>query len=485
MEPDGREVWSVERMSPLDAGFLDLEDADRHSSLAIASVAVFEGPAPSYDECLAAIAGRLPLITRYRQKVHRLPLDLGRPVWVDDPHFDLRYHLRQTALPAPGGDRQLCRLIERVMTQRLDRERPLWECWLVEGLDGGRWALLTKVHHCMVDGVSGADLYRLIFDATPEPSPPVEDHWEPGPEPSTLWLTADALRELALSPVQLARTLGGALRHPGDLVGQTLTTARGLAALAGALRPADVSSLSGPVGRPRRYRLVRGSLADVKAVRRQLGGTVNDVVLAVLAGAFRELLLARGEPPSPHAVRSLVPVSVRAPGEEGIHENRVSLLLASLPVDLADPVERLAAVRAQLTALKGSREAEAGEAVTAIARYEPFPLLSLGLRLVFRAPQRNIVTVTTNVPGPRVPLYAMGRPVLEILPYVPIATTLRLGVAVLSYCDQLVFGVTGDRDSSPDIDVLAAGIEDGLAELVATARKAAAAPPAAAVPPAG
>ena len=154
-------------MSPLDAGFLDLEDADRHSSLAIASVAVFEGPAPSYDECLAAIAGRLPLITRYRQKVHRLPLDLGRPVWVDDPHFDLRYHLRQTALPAPGGDRQLCRLIERVMTQRLDRERPLWECWLVEGLDGGRWALLTKVHHCMVDGVSGADLYRLIFDATP------------------------------------------------------------------------------------------------------------------------------------------------------------------------------------------------------------------------------------------------------------------------------------------------------------------------------
>jgi diacylglycerol O-acyltransferase len=469
-------------MSPLDAGFLDMEDADRHASLAIASVAVFEGPAPCYDECLAAIAGRLPLITRYRQKAVRIPLDLGRPVWVDDPRFDLRYHLRHTALPAPGGDAQLCRLVEQVMGQRLDRERPLWECWLVEGLESGHWALLTKVHHCMVDGVSGADLYRLIFDATPEPSPPVEDHWRPAPEPSTLWLTADALRELALSPVRGVRALGGALLRPGNLLRRTLTTTRGLLALAGALRPAEVSSLSGPVGRSRRYRLVRGSLADVKAVRHQLGGTVNDVVLAVLAGAFRTLLLARGEQPSPQVVRSLVPVSVRAPGEEGVFANRVSLLLAALPIDVADPVERLAAVRAQLTALKGSREAEAGEAVTALARYEPFPLLSLGLRLVFRAPQRNIVTVTTNVPGPRWPLYAMGRRVLEILPYVPIATTLRLGVAILSYCDQLVFGITGDRDSSPDIDVLVRGISDGLAELVAAARDAAAAQPVAAVP---
>jgi diacylglycerol O-acyltransferase len=334
----------------------------------------------------------------------------------------------------------------------------------------------------MVDGVSGADLYRLIFDATPEPSPPVEDHWRPNPEPSTLRLTADALRELAFMPVQQARALGGALLRPGDVLRRTLTTTRGLLALAGALRPADASSLSGPVGRPRRYRLVRGSLADVKAVRRQLGGTVNDVVLAVLAGAFRALLLTRDEQPGPRVVRSLVPVSVRAPGEEGVYENRVSLLLAALPVDVADPVERLAAVRAQLTALKRSREAEAGEAVTALARYEPFPLLSLGLRLVFRAPQRNIVTVTTNVPGPRWPLYAMGRRVLEILPYVPIATTLRLGVATLSYCDQLVFGVTGDRDSSPDIDVLARGIEDGLAELVAAARDAGATQPVAAVP---
>lgn len=472
-----------QRMSPLDAGFLDLEDADPHASLAIASVAVCEGPPPSYEECLASIGGRLPLIPRYRQKARRLPFDLGRPVWVDDPDFDLRYHLRQTALPAPGGQRQLCHLIEWVMAQRLDRERPLWECWLVEGLEGGRWALLTKVHHCMVDGVAGTDLYRMVFDATPQPSPPVEDRWCPVPEPSTLRLTAAAVRDLALSPVEQVRALGGALRNPGQLVRRTITTASGLAALAGALLPADVSSLSGPTGRPRRYRLVHASLADVKAVRRQFGGTVNDVLLAVLTAAFRGLLLARGEQPGPNIIRSLVPVSVRAPGEERIYENRVSLLLASLPVEVADPVERLAAVRAHLAALKAAREAEAGEAMTSIARYEPFPLLSLGLRLLFRAPQRNIVTVTTNVPGPRQPLYAMGRRVLEIVPYVPIATTLRFGVAILSYCDQVVFGVTGDRDSTPDIDVLVGGIENGLSELVAAAGPAAVA--AAAAPPAG
>jgi diacylglycerol O-acyltransferase len=475
----------MERMSPLDAGFLDLEDADRHASLAIASVAVCEGPAPSYDECLASIAGRLPLVPRYRQKARRLPFDLGRPVWVDDPRFDLRYHLRQTALPAPGGQEQLCRLIERVMAQRLDRERPLWEGWLVEGLEGGRWALLTKVHHCMVDGVSGTDLYRMVFDATPEPSPPLQDTWRPAPEPSTRSLTAAAVRDLALSPVEQVRALGGALRNPSELVRRTITTTCGLAALAGALLPADASSLSGPTGQPRRFRLVRASLADVKAVRRQLGGTVNDVLLAAISGGFRALLLSRGEQPGPHVIRSLVPVSVRAPGEERLYENRVSLLLASLPVDVADPVERLSAVRTHLAALKAAREAEAGEAMTSIARFEPFPLLSLGLRLVFRVPQRNIVTVTTNVPGPRQPLYVLGRRVVEIVPYVPIATTLRFGVAVLSYCDRVVLGVTGDRDSTPDIDVLVRGIEDGLSELVAAAGGAAAARPAAAVPAGG
>jgi WS/DGAT/MGAT family acyltransferase len=461
----------MEQMSPLDAGFVDLEDEDPHASLAIASIAVLEGPAPSYEEFLTAIAGRLPLVPRYRHKARHIPFDLGRPVWVDDPSFDLRYHIRQTALPAPGGDQQLCRLMERVMAQRLDRERPLWECWLVEGLEGGRWAVLTKLHHCMVDGVSATDLYRVLFDATPEPSPAVEDRWQPAPEPSTLRLTAAAIRDLALNPLGQLHALPNALRAPGDLIRRTLGIARGVATLAaGLVMPANASSLSGPIGRSRRYRLVRFPLADVKPIRRQLGGTVNDVVLTVITGAFRTLLLARGEQPGAHTIRSLVPVSVRAPGEEGVYDNRVSLLLAYLPVDIADPVERLAAVRTHLEALKASREAEAGEAMTSIARYEPFPLVSLGVRLAFRAPQRSVITVTTNVPGPPVPLYALGRRVIEILPYVPIATTVRFGVAIFSYCGQMTIGITGDRASTADIDVLAHGIEDSLSELIARTR---------------
>jgi len=457
----------MDRMSPLDAAFLDAEDEDRHASMAIASIAVFEGPPPSYDEFLAAIAGRLALMPRYRQKVRQLPLDIGRPVWIDDPHFDLRYHIRQTALPPPGRDEQLRRLMERVMGQRLDRDRPLWEYWMVNGLDGGRWALISKVHHCMVDGVAGTELYRTLLDPSAERRPAVPDDWRPAPEPSILRLSADGVRDLVYSPVELARALRVALRRPRQLAGRAADTARGLARLAGALVPASASSLSGPIGQARRYRWVRASVDDLAAVRRDFGGTVNDVVLTAISGAFATLLRARGERPEPHAVRSLVPVSVRAPGEQSVCANRISLMLAYLPVHIADPVERLQAVHAQLDALKASKEAEAGEAVTSVARYEPFPLVSLGMRLVFRLPQRNIVTVTTNVPGPRQPVYALGRRAVEILPYVPIATTLRFGISAFSYCGQLTFGITGDRDSTGDIDVLASGIADGLAELVA------------------
>jgi WS/DGAT/MGAT family acyltransferase len=464
-------VSAVERMSAVDAGFLDAEDEDRHVSMAIASVAIFEGPAPSHAEFLAMIAGRLPLIPRYRQKAREVPFDLGRPVWVDDPHFDLRYHIRRTALPAPGGDEQLCRLMARVMSQRLDRERPLWECWVIENLAGGRWALILKVHHCMVDGVSGVSLYYVLMDGSPEPSAGAEDYWQPGREPSALRLTVEAVRDLALNPVEQLRALAAALHSPVQLARRGVETVRGLTALAAALRPADASSLSGPIGQHRRYGLVRASLADVAAVRKRFGGTVNDVVLAAVSGGFREVLLARGEQPVPHVLRSLVPVSVRAKGEEGIFENRISIMLVFLPVDIADPLERLTAVRRHLAAAKASKEAEAGEAMTSLAQYEPFPPVSLGIRLVSRLPQRQIITVTTNVPGPPTPLYLAGHRLLEVFPYVPIATTLRFGVSIFTYCDRLTLGITGDYDTAPDIDVLARGIEDALAELAAAARE--------------
>ena len=465
----------MERLNSLDALFVDAEDQDRHTSMAIASIAVFEGPAPSYDEFLASLAGRLPLVPRYRQKLRAVPLRavplrLGPPVWVDDPDFDLRYHVRQTALPAPGGDEQLGRLMARVMTQRLDRDYPLWEYWLVEGLAQDRWALISKVHHCMVDGVSGTDLYRVIFDASPEPSPPAVDDRTVSAEPSPRWLAARAALDAVLLPVREAAALRGALASPGRAVRQATDAMRGMAKFATSAWPATGSSLSGPIGRQRRYTWARASLDDVKTIKRELGGTVNDVVLAAISGGFRALLLARGEQPEPFKVPSLVPVSVRGEGEESIYDNRVSAILADLPVHVADPVERLAAVRAELSSLKASKEATAGEALVSLGRYTPFPVASLAVRLAFGLPQREIVTVTTNVPGPRQPLYGLGRQLMEIIPYVPIATTLRTGISIFTYCGNVTFGITGDYGTTPDLEVLAHGIEDGISELLAAAQ---------------
>jgi WS/DGAT/MGAT family acyltransferase len=462
----------VDRMSPLDASFLQAEDEEEGVSMAVSSIAVFDGPPPSPAAFAEMLAGRLPQIPRYRQKVRQIPLDLGPPVWVDDEHFDLGYHLRRTALPAPGGDVELRTLMGRVMSARLDRQRPLWEYWVVEGLAGGRWALISKVHHCMVDGVAGTELYSVILDPTRDPRPSVPDGWAPEPEPSSRWLVALALRDLALAPAGQALALLTALRHPRHLAGQVLDTVRGLVTLSPALVPAGASSLSGPLSATRRFSWCRASVDDVKAVRRALGGTFNDVVLAAVTAGFRTLLLARGEAPAADAVRTMVPVNVRAPDEVGILGNRVSMMLADLPVDIADPVRRLDAVRTRMDQLKAGKEAEAVAALTALGRLEPFPLYSVPVRLAARLPHRAFVTVTTNVPGPRRRLFALGRPLVEIIAYVPIGSTLRTGVSIFTYRDRITFGVTGDYDTAADVDVLARGIEDGLAALVSAAHAA-------------
>ncbi len=459
-------------LNSLDASFIDAEDQDRNASFAIASIAVLDGPAPSYEEFLASIRRRLPLVPIYRRKLRKVPFNLGSPVWVDDPNFDLRYHVRQTALPAPGGDQQLRRLMARVMTQRLDRDYPLWEYWLVEGLDQGRWALISKVHHCMVDGVSAADLYRVIFDASPEPPPlpevDVEERPAP-PEPSGFELAASAVLNAALRPRRDGGVIQRVLANPEAAVRQATEAVRGVVRMAEALPSAARSSLSGPIGRQRRYTWARASLADVKMIKNNFGGTVNDVFLAAISGGFRALLLARGEEPTPSMIPSLVPVSLRSEGEESIYENRLSALVANLPVDIADPVARLAAVTTQMAALKESSEPKAGDAIASLRRYTPFPLASMFVRLAVGLPQREIVTVTTNVPGPQQPLYGLGRRLIEIIPYVPIATTLRTGICIFTYCGQVTFGITGDYTTTPDIDVLAAAIEGSVAELVKAA----------------
>jgi diacylglycerol O-acyltransferase len=462
----------MDRLKPLDAAFIDAEDEDPRTSMAIASIAVFEGPPPSHEEFLAFLAGRLPLVPLYRRKLRTVPFRLGRPVWVDDPDFNLRYHVRRTALPAPGGDEQLAGLMGRVMSQRLDRDHPLWEYWVIEGLAGDRWALISKVHHCMVDGVSGTDLYRVVFDVSPEPAPPAAaDDRTVGPEPSAARLAAEATADAATLVMCQALALGRATVDPRRALTQATDLTRAVMRLAPSAWPAARSSLSGQIGRQRRYAWARASLDDIKTIRRPFGGTVNDVILAAISSGFRALLIARGEQPEPHEVPSLVPVSLRAQGEENIYGNRVSATVADLPVHIADPVERLTAIRTEMESLKASKESLAGEALAGLGRYSPYPLASWWVRLAFRLPQREIVTVTTNVPGPRQPLFGMGRRLEQIIPYVPIASRVRTGISIFSYCGTITFGLTGDFAANPDLDVLARGIEHGVSELLEAARK--------------
>jgi diacylglycerol O-acyltransferase len=352
------------------------------------------------------------------------------------------------------------------MTRRMDRGRPLWEYWFCEGLAGGRWALLSKLHHSMVDGVSGTDLYRLVLDATPDPRPPMPDEWQPAPAESTMSFTARALWDSVKAPAAGARAIGTALAAPRRLAVGTAQTAKGLLALSGALRPVQESSLTGPLDGSRRYTWATVSLSDIRTVRKRFGVTVNDVALTAATGGFRRLLLSRGEEPAAHTLRSLVPVSTREPGAESIPDNRVTLMLPYLPVDLADPVDRLAAVKTRVRDLRAAGEPDAGNTLTTAAEFGPFPPVAMGIRLGLRLPQQHIATVTTNVPGPRQTLYGMGRELEEILPYVPIADRVRIGVAMFSYRDALVFGITADWDSVPDIDVLADGITESMAELV-------------------
>jgi WS/DGAT/MGAT family acyltransferase len=456
----------MQRMSAQDAAFLHIEQDS--SPMHVGGVSIFEGPAPAFEELLAMVAGKLVLVPRYRQVVRFVPLGVSRPVWVDDPHFNLGYHVRRTALPAPGGDDELRALVGRVMSQNLDRAKPLWEMWVVEGLEDGRWALLSKVHHCMVDGVAGTDLMAVILDAEREPPPPPPDSWLPAPPPSEASLLVRAVADRVVNPVAAAESLGGALRTPRRFATVLEQTARGLVHSAGIVRQAPSSSLNGPLGPHRRWDWARGRLSDVQVIRKALGGTVNDVVLACITNGFRDLLRGRGES-TDRVLRTLVPVSVRLPGERGTYNNRVSAMFAELPVSIEDPADRLRSITAQMADLKESKQAVAGEVLTSLSGFAPPMLLALGARVAARIPQRSLNTGTTNVPGPQFPLYAAGRRMLESFPYIPLFAHVRVAVAIFSYDGALSFGVSGDYDTAPDLDVLCAGIEAGLAQLVAVA----------------
>jgi len=459
-----------DRLSPLDASFLHVEDDVSH--MHIGSVAVFEGPQPPFADLVDMVESKLDLVPRYRQRVRFVPLELGRPVWVDDEHFNLEYHLRHTALPKPGGETELRRLVGRVMSQQLDRARPLWEIWVVEGLEDGRWAMVAKTHHALVDGVSGTDLLAVIMDQSANAERPARlREWTPQPAPSSLQLMADSLENVVRSPYEQMRALRAQTRMVRRVLAYAMEVVGGLVALGGLVRPTPISSLNGPLGPHRRYAWASTSVEDIKRVRKAFGGTFNDVVLASITNGFRELLLSRDEDVE-RVVRTLVPVSVRprdASGKaigDGTFENKVSAMFAELPVDVEDPVLRLELISEQMKDLKESKQAMAGEALTSMSGFAPPMLLALGMRLATKAGQRNVNTVTTNVPGPQFPLYAAGRRMIRAFPYVPLAGQVRIGIAIFSYNGEVNFGITGDYDSTPDIDVLAHGIEDGMTQML-------------------
>jgi diacylglycerol O-acyltransferase len=457
----------MERMSALDAAFLQLEDGN--TPLHIGSIAVLDGPPPAYGDLVRLIAAKLPRVPRYRQKVRFAFGGVGRPVWVDDPHFQILYHIRRTAVPSPGGRDQLRNLTGRLFAQALDRGKPLWELWMVEGLEDGRWGLISKVHHCMVDGVSATDLMTLVFDTSAEgSSDDAPTHWVPRSEPGTLSVTLSGLFGAVTEPLGRLRRLPAqvlAVSSPSARVADATRLVRSLGEWA---RP-SATSLNGPIGPHRRWSWAEASLDDVKTVRAALGGTVNDVVLASITAGFRTLLEHRGERTDNEVVRTMVPVSVRDESERGSFNNRVSALFPGLPVSIADPTERLHAITAQLSGLKESKQALAGDALVQLAGFAPPMLMALGSRLAVHVPQRGVQTVTTNVPGPQNPLYVAGRRMEYCYPYVPIAGSVRIGIAIFSYCARLFYGITGDYDTVADIDVLRDGIEDGMRELLAAA----------------
>ncbi|MDQ3734285.1 MAG: wax ester/triacylglycerol synthase family O-acyltransferase, partial [Actinomycetota bacterium] len=463
-------------MSLLDASFLYIENDV--TPMHIGGVAIFEGPPPTHDELVSRFAAKLHLVPRYRQKVRFLPLNIGLPMWVDDPHFNIDYHLRRTAIPKPGGTGELRNFVGRQMAQHLDRARPLWEMWAVEGLEEGRWAIVSKVHHCMVDGVSSTDLMAVLFDADPTPPPFPDVAWQARPEPSVLDVLAQSVVG-AISPIEQLRVVLPALRHPGEAVRLAMETLRSFASAGARLMPQrGESSLNGGFGPHRRWTSAHTSLADIKAIRAVLGGTVNDVVLSAITKGFRALLLSRSEDVEGRIVRTLVPVSVRAQSERGIYNNRVSAVFVDLPVGLDDPVARLTEIRRQMDGVKESKDAMAGERLVDLAGFGPPMLLAAGQRLASSLPQRSINTATTNVPGPQHPLYFSGRRLLESAPLVPLAGSIRVAIGIFSYDGGVHFGITGDYDTVADIDVLAHGIGDGIAELLQLAGGQSAAKPA-------
>jgi len=459
-----------DRLTAVDASFLaqEVENAHMH----VGAVLIFEGPPPDYDDFCNQIRSRLHLVPRYRQKLAFPPLETGRPLWVDDANFNLQYHVRHTALPAPGSEEQLRALAARVHSQRLDRSKPLWETWLVQGLEDNRFALISKTHHALVDGVAGVDLATVLFDLEPQPksAPHEGEPWVPQPEPTAAQLAARGITGLVRTPFELGAKAIGAASHPQRSLEVAREAIEGIGEVAWAgLNPAPETPLNVPIGPHRRLGFVRNELSDFKLVKDVLGGTVNDVVLTVVAGALRHWLRARGVRTEGLELRALVPVSIRAEDQRDQLGNRIAAMRGPLPVYVEDPVARLAVVREAMDGLKDSKQAVGAEVLAGVQSFAPPTVLAQASRINFSTRLFNLIV--TNVPGPQFPLYLLGRRLLDLFPVAFLPRDHALAIAIMSYNGGIDFGLLGDYDAMPDLDEFCRNLEVALEELVVAAKK--------------
>jgi len=453
----------LDRLTAVDASFLTNETSTSH--MHVGAILVFEGPPPKYVDLVEHVRGRLDLVPRFRQRLVVPPLEAGRPLWADDVNFNLTYHIRHTALPEPGGESQLRRLAGRVFSQQLDRSKPLWELWLVQGLERDRFALLTKTHHAMVDGISGVDIGTVLFDLEPVPEPKLsDDGWVPEREPTTAELVARGAVDAAVAPLKLAERAAEAIRHPETAARRVGEALEGLGEVLGAFAdPAPDVPLNQPIGPHRRFAWSRAELATFKRIKDALGGTVNDVVLAVVTGALREWLHSRSIRTEGLELRALVPVSIRTADERGDLGNRIAAMRGPLPVYVEDPVRRLRVVSEQMEGLKRSKQALGAEVIARFNDFAPPTLLAQASRINFSTRLFNMIV--TNVPGPQLPLYVLGRELEEVFPVAFLPQNHALAVAVMSYNGRVGFGLLADYDAMEDVEDVALGLNRSLEQL--------------------
>jgi WS/DGAT/MGAT family acyltransferase len=464
-----------ERLSPLDRTFLDLEYSETHMHLG--GVMVFDAGGLrnsaggiDIDRIRRYVASHLHLIPRYRQRIARIPIE-NHPVWVDDDRFNIDYHVRHTSLPRPGDDEQLKRLAGRIVSQQLDRGKPLWELWIVEGLNADRFALISKTHHCMIDGVAAVDLASVLLSPSAEESIPEPAAWNPEPPPSGRELMMEEARRRLRNPLEIGQAVLDAIQNPAETAGSLSEQIFAVTETLGAgLFPASDSPFNQPIGPHRRFEWTAFDLADVKRVKNALGGTVNDVVLATVAGAVGSFLRRRGITPEKIAeldFRAMVPVSVRGTADKGTLGNRIASWAARLPIAETDPRKRLQAVRSVTADLKQSRQAMGAEVLARVSEWTVPTLLSLAMRLAARARSFNLTV--TNVPGPQIPLYLLGCAMKAAYPLGPLFEHQALNIALLSYDGALHWGFNADYDALPDLSELVDSIRASFEELLGAA----------------